>query len=702
MASVLASIALQASASVWVSGASPTGDLLGALRRAGVSVIKCQSPEQAVSKAVDGGSVMLLSESESSSPQLVTPSLLSEARTKRLKLYIEFAKLPGAEDQKTRTCQWERAIVASNVFGETLSEKRILTIHASPFIEQSSLQPWISIGRVAGFDSAIFGIPKTTWPLLYELEPGIIVCTTKLSRFNTARFAPVQAWQEAWWHVLKYIGIPIADLNIVPSVRPSYKRDETLRAGAERAAAKRAREWFKNAKLLIAPSWEQQYADAAKFIDRVVPFGALGNRISGDGSLGVMEGFSSSMDDRGFQPERWWVRADCNGEAAMTFALANNQLEQKIGENIADHLMLRSIQSQQERADLNSPVCGLIGWNNVAKYWGSLDGYKVFYGDDNARAMLGVMAAAGALKKDQWDEPLLKCLLGNLRTTGKKGFRTDRLEQDDILRNGWKHYWNQEPVNNAPHFEAYLWACNLWAYDKTKFKPFYERTLSGLQTTMATETKNWRWGGGTIELSRMLLPLAWLVRVDNTAEHRKWLAEIADKLIALQDESGALQERLLSANRDYFGAPQSNEEYGTTETPIIQENGDPLADMLYSCNFAFLGLNEAYYATKNAKYKKACDKLAQFLCRIQIKSKSHPELDGGWYRAFDYRNWDYWGSNGDAGWGAWAIESGWTVTWISSVMEMRQRKTSLWDLTKGSKISRLMPKIQPAMLPDGS
>ena len=147
---------------------------------------------------------------------------------------------------------------------------------------------------------------------------------------------------------------------------------------------------------------------------------------------------------------------------------------------------------------------------------------------------------------------------------------------------------------------------------------------------------------------------------------------------------------------------ESNEEYGTTETPIIQENGDPLADMLYSCNFAFLGLNEAYCATKEPRYKKACDKLAQFLCRIQIRSKSHPELDGGWYRAFDYRNWDYWGSNGDAGWGAWAIESGWTVTWISSVMEMRQRKTSLWDLTKESKIRRLMPKIQPAMLPDGS
>jgi len=699
MATVLASIALQVSASVWVSGASAKNEILVGLKRTGVKVSVCQTPEQAVQKAEDGSAVMLLCEGQAEQPQAISQSLIDDAKAKKLRLYIEYAKLPGKGDPKQRTCQWERAIVSSTIFGNELDQKRILTIHATPFIEQAASNPWIVIGRVAGFDSAVFGIPKTSWPLLYEFEPGILVCTTKLSRFDEARFAPVQAWQQVWVHVLKYLSLPSSRLSIEPSVRPSYSKSQKLKAGAERAAAKRAREWFKNAKLLIDLSWQNQYAEAAKFNDRVVPFGALGSRITGDGSFGVMEGFSSSMDASGFQPERWWVRADCNGETAMTFALSEDPAERKIGQNIADYLMLRSIQSQAERADLNSPVCGLIGWNNVARYWGSLDGYKVFYGDDNARAMLGVMAAAGALSEDKWDEPLLKCLLGNLRTTGKKGFRTDRLEQDDILKNGWKHYWNQEPVNNAPHFEAYLWACNLWAYHKTMFKPFLERTLEGLKTTMETDTKNWRWGGGTIELSRMLLPLAWLVRVDDSMEHRKWLADISDKLIALQDESGAIQEKLSSANRDYFGAPQSNEEYGTTETPIIQENGDPLADMLYSCNFAFLGLNEAYCATKEPRYRQACDKLANFLCRIQIKSKRHPELDGGWYRAFDYRNWDYWGSNGDAGWGAWAIESGWTVTWISSVMEMRQRKTSLWDITKGSRIRRLMPKIQPTMLP---
>ena len=60
--------------------------------------------------------------------------------------------------------------------------------------------------------------------------------------------------------------------------------------------------------------------------------------------------------------------------------------------------------------------------------------------------------------------------------------------------------------------------------------------------------------------------------------------------------------------------------------------------------------------------------LAEFLCRIQIRSEKHPELDGGWFRAFDFKRWEYWASNGDAGWGAWSIETGWTQSWITAVL----------------------------------
>lgn len=185
----------------------------------------------------------------------------------------------------------------------------------------------------------------------------------------------------------------------------------------------------------------------------------------------------------------------------------------------------------------------------------------------------------------------------------------------------------------------------------------------------------------------MLLPLAWLVRVRDTAEHRGWLRFMAAELIAAQDACGAIREELGDLAMGDFGPPKTNADYGLHEATLIQANGDPLSDLLYTTNFAFLGLHEAAAIAGDADIRAAADRLARFLCRIQVRSEQHPELDGAWFRAFDYRRWDYWGSNADAGWGAWSIESGWTQAWITSVLAMRQMKTSLWDLTANSRIA---------------
>ena len=69
---------------------------------------------------------------------------------------------------------------------------------------------------------------------------------------------------------------------------------------------------------------------------------------------------------------------------------------------------------------------------------------------------------------------------------------------------------------------------------------------------------------------------------------------------------------------------------------------DPVSDLLYTSNFALLGLHEAARATKNASYAEAENKLANFLVRIQAKSgqAAQPELDGAWFRAFDYHKWE--------------------------------------------------------------
>ena len=218
--------------------------------------------------------------------------------------------------------------------------------------------------------------------------------------------------------------------------------------------------------------------------------------------------------------------------------------------------------------------------------------------------------------------------------------------------------------------------------------------------TMAAYPDKWKWTNGIQqERAKMLLPLAWLIRLDDTEEHRSWLRKIAGDLIAGQAECGAIREQIGEAGKGGFPPPATNEAYGTSEAPLIQTNSDGVSDLLYTSDFAFLGLHEAAAATNEEIYCDAEDKLAKFLCRIQIRSERHPELDGGWFRAFDFNRWEYWASNADAGWGAWSIETGWTQSWITAILALRQIKTSVWDYTKESKIERNFDALRK-LIPD--
>ena len=388
----------------------------------------------------------------------------------------------------------------------------------------------------------------------------------------------------------------------------------------------------------------------------------------------------------------------------MSMALAGHfgksAAQKQVAINLNDFIYFRSPLAQGTRRDPGSPSYGLVGWNTTAKFYKDMDGFGVYYGDDNARSMLGTMAAAALLNSDRWDESLLRCLLGNLRTTGKLGFRENRIDEGPLQKNGWRYYFERETVRYAPHYQAYLWATYLWAYHKTGFPLFLDRARNAIRMTMSAYPNEWQWTNGIQqERARMLLPLAWLVRIEDSAEHREWLKRVATDLLAAQDASGAIREEIGTAGKGDYGPPKSNDEYGTKEAALIQQNGDPLSDLLYTTNFAFLGLHEASAATGDGLYKDAEEKLAKFLCRIQVRTESNPELDGAWFRAFDFNRWDYWASNADAGWGAWSVETGWTQAWITSVLGMRQMGTSFWDLTAGSGIKKHLNALVPVMLP---
>ena len=163
---------------------------------------------------------------------------------------------------------------------------------------------------------------------------------------------------------------------------------------------------------------------------------------------------------------------------------------------------------------------------------------------------------------------------------------------------------------------------------------------------------------------------------------------------------GAVREELGEPGKGKYPSPASNEAYGTAEASLIQDNGDPVCDLLYTLNSGFLGLHEAAAATGDPKLHEACDRLAQFLCRIQIRSEKRPELDGAWFRAFDFDRWDYWASNADLGWGAWCVETGWVQGWIVTVLSLRQLETTLWDLATERPLDVHLEKNLKQLLPE--
>ncbi len=665
------------------------------------------APEAALESALPGDGLLVLADHYPGNLVALTPECFAAAGRKRLRLYVEFpAWLPGAFVERPRTVVWERAAVASDFFGPDLPRLRILSPQNCVFLPVSAVKSHLVLGRVAGYDTAPFGLPAQTFPLVFELPATtsngpVLAASTQLSRMVSARFSPAASWQCVWRTILGWLvaGAP-PDLKWTPTVRPTWGREAPLPPDVERLAFERGVDWFVKSRLLLHSSRTSLVAQAAVG-SGLAPPPPL-DAPAGDGSLGILEGYASRAQPDGAQLQSVAIRGDCNGESAMALAFGGRNAARPgysdIAGRVLDFYYFHSSARKGERGDPRHGACGLTAWGVGTPAW-----HVANYGDDNARLLLGTLAAASLLNEERWDEAVLQCLLANLRTTGKLGFRGDRIDVPELGRNGWEHYFRRRIVSYAPHYESYLWACYLWAWHKTGFEVFRDRAQTAIRMTMSAYPERWRWTNGLQqERARMLLCLAWLVRLEDTPEHRAWLRRIAGDLLARQDASGAIREEIGALSQGQMQPPQSNEAYGSGESPLLQQNGDPVCDLLYTCNFAFLGLHEAAAATGDPFYASAGDRLARFLCRVQVRSERHPELDGAWFRAFDFRLWDYWASNADAGWGAWSIESGWTQGWITSVLAMRQSRTSLWDLTAHSRIARHFERLRPQMIPNAA
>ncbi|HET7559539.1 MAG TPA: hypothetical protein VFK80_06225 [Limnochordia bacterium] len=691
--------------------APQSNDLLQCLAQSGYALTHYDDPVEAVRATPDRGVLLLLARNYPHAAEPVSPATWTEIERRGLRAYVEFpAALPGAPAGPLRRLGLER-VVCARPFG-ALAEGEILAIPAAHLLPYPANEPLLAMGKVAGYRRALFGLPDDALPLLWPHGSGLVAATA-LSRFVSGRFGPHTAWLAVWQAILARLceNGELPKLHAEPQVRPSYTAAAALSPDAERQALERGSDWFRRARLFVHPDWEAHYADVAQL--RSAPWPA-DDRVAapppadwpvGDGSRGLLEGPSAAIRWDGVQGVRWWRRFDCCAEVAGALAQAGALLgadeHRSVARRLTDWLLDESILAGGERMDPAHPAYGLFGWNDVPRYWRELDGFAVYYADDIARGLLGLLRVLSA-ESEAGAAPvrharrLLLGLVSLLDLTNAQGYLPNRIDGPDLVSRGRRHYAASDAVSLSPHFQSYMWACFLWGYKETGYPLFLERARAGIARMMAGYPDEWRWTNGLQqERARMLLPLAWLIQVDDRPLHRQWLERIAADLLAAQDACGAIREELGDLSKGGYGPPQSNADYGKGEASLIQQNGDPACDLLYTSNFAFVGLHEAACATGERRYREAADALAGFLIRVQARSDDRPELDGAWLRAFDFRQWDYWASNADIGWGAWCCETGWTQGEILATFALRQAGAALWDAAGRA---GLQPHLEPVLM----
>ena len=160
----------------------------------------------------------------------------------------------------------------------------------------------------------------------------------------------------------------------------------------------------------------------------------------------------------------------------------------------------------------------------------------------------------------------------------------------------------------------------------------------------------------------LIFPLAVLYGVTGRKEHYDWLCRVTEDLEKFKHASGGYAEwdtgYKAGCSRNHNG-----------ECALLADNGDPVADLLYSNNWLPLGFAYAYLVTGEEKfYRKWCD-IASFMASAQMYSDIL-HLDGAWARALDMDTRENCGMPHDKGWGPQCIESGWIVGEILMGLEL--------------------------------
>lgn len=573
-------------------------------------------------------------------------NILSAARRGEAKVLLECpSEYPGIEfgNEIYADSFKARSVVADDWFGEKLPICRILTQHNFVLrVVNTPVKSHLVAARVAGYREACFGLDDAEkHPLLFEAPDcsNILIAVTPFASFIQSRFAPASDWKIVIGKLLGFLNGSDrpAEIDYELSVHPTYNANDTLPENVEESAFKRNVEWLYR---------EMIY--------------------NHHGNIGVFEGYTSVIDVTGRQWIMPAMRGDCLGECSAVSALDYAVNGEVMGREISKGLIKTMLDTPKVR-----DCC------QASQTFGSLffdDSNRSVYGDDNSRAALGAILSEELLDDPKHAKKLLQLGYSLLRTTGPNGLRTPSLIHPNHFQDlkTWVYYHENNYDKCHPHYQAFHWALNCQLYALSGDKRFLDSAVSAMKEANKYFPDFYWQNGASGDWCRVLLPYAMLVEVDDTPEHRQWLDRVVKFFISKLNKYNTVPELMGKRELGRYPSPSCNADHGRGESALIQFNGDPACDLLYSINYGFIGLHEACMATGNPEYKAALDGMAEFFCRIQATSTDQSYIDGAWLRGFDYDLWEFFGSASDSGWGPWCVETGWTNAWIATTLALRK------------------------------
>ncbi len=454
-------------------------------------------------------------------------------------------------------------------------------------------------------------------PALWTVGDNVMMCAFELHDFNRAGFAPRKAWR----HLIGFIARWITGGSPAYFPAPAVTFDFNADLSDDRVFEKRRKE------------------AVGRGIRRLSGF------LTDGGRGGVKEGLRHNVDPDGVQKTADTVRTDCCGEAAGAFlfygTLKNSEEHLKIAENLFG-FVFGPMQVTGGAFD------GMLRWTETA--------WEVCYQDDAARALLPALYRCLFLGDRRRFSEICRALDFLVKTTAKDGCRVSRTDMPMLDEAGLRALAQAEHGLPSAHYNAYYHAALLLAYLAGGKREYYEVAKRGLETLMALYPDTRREQSETEEMCRLILPLAALFEASGEEKHLRMLHRVTDDLVSHRHPSGGCCEW----DTGYKAACARG---SAGECSLLAENGDPVADLLYSVNWLPVGFAYAYRVTRERRYYDLWRDIAAFFIRTQATSDD-PAADGLWHRAFDMELGEVYGCPNDIGWAAKCSETGWTVAEI--------------------------------------